>query len=266
LLFYALSQGGRAIVAARGDEPRAHGHGLAEVSESDANVHLLHRRIRRKPTRNDLYGALTRALGAPDFSGEVELGAAWVANPALWRLPIELWRPEWRMYLHADDSQDGATPGTRTLRIMPFTEPLAAALDHGPDLLTDRYPTVPNEAEIVWQPPGTTGLRTWRAWLRLPDDEHWAERAHAIAPRAPFDRSGARYIPTALPGHTDALPPFLLWWLLLFGLSIFARYHPELWARTLDVDQSTVTVAIETALERAIDTMPAMIYDASHAL
>jgi hypothetical protein len=266
LVFYALSQGGRAIVAARGEQPRGYGHGLSEVPEPDDNVHLLHRRIERRPTRNDLYGAVTRVIGAPDFTGAVELGAVWVAHPSLSRLPLEVWRPDWRMALHADESQASIAPkGMRALRIMPFTSPVEASADHGPDLLTSRYPTVPNDGDIVWEPPGSTDLQTWRAWLRLPDDESYARRVNEIAPHAPFDRV-PRYVPPALPGHAEVLPPFMLWWLLLFGLSVFARYHPELWARSLNVDSSRVAVAIESALEKAIEVLPAMIYNAAYGL
>ena len=220
LVFYALSQGGRAVVAARGDEPRAFGHGLGEVVEDDSGGHLLHRRIER--CRGGLFGAVSRALDAPDFTGEVELGALWVAHPSLWRLPLDVWKPEWRMALHADETQSDQAPhGFKAVRIMPFTEPLAAVADHGPELRGPRYPTVPADLDVVWKPPGERGH--WAAWVHVPDDDLYSARVDAIAPRSPYGEAGLRYVTTALAGHSDPLRPCQLWWLLLFGLSIFAR-------------------------------------------
>jgi hypothetical protein len=53
----------------------------------------------------------------------------------------------------------------------------------------------------------------------------------------------------------------MMWWLLLFGLSIFARYHPELWAETLDVDRSEHAVPLEGVLDRALAIVPALIHN-----
>jgi hypothetical protein len=68
-------------------------------------------------------------------------------------------------------------------------------------------------------------------------------------------------IPT-LPGQAEALTPLALWWLLLYGLSIFARYHPGLWARALDVQRSKDAVALEGLMDQAVDLLPAVIYQA----
>ena len=54
----------------------------------------------------------------------------------------------------------------------------------------------------------------------------------------------------------------MLWWLLLFGLSIFARYHPALWAASLDVQRATEAVPLKALLERGADVLPALIHEA----
>jgi len=54
----------------------------------------------------------------------------------------------------------------------------------------------------------------------------------------------------------------MTWWVLLFGLSIFARYHPQLWARALDVDGSQHAVPLEGLLDNALLAVPALVYDA----
>jgi len=66
-LFYALSQAGRAIVAAYGDAPVCAGHGLGEVRPSNGETALLHRRIERRATQRDTFGAVARATQSGDF-------------------------------------------------------------------------------------------------------------------------------------------------------------------------------------------------------
>jgi hypothetical protein len=68
-------------------------------------------------------------------------------------------------------------------------------------------------------------------------------------------------IPT-LPEQADLLSPLMLWWLLLFGLSIIARYHPGPWAAALSVDQSRHAVPLEALLDKAFDVLPALVYEA----
>jgi YaaC-like protein len=112
-LFYALSQAGRAIVAARADDPDIDGHGLAEDRQKPAPDDLLHRRVKRAPSRSnkDAFGAVVRATGSPDLIGAVELGALWATLPQTYRLPTESWLPEWRQALWVMDQGGQPAPG-----------------------------------------------------------------------------------------------------------------------------------------------------------
>ncbi len=58
------------------------------------------------------------------------------------------------------------------------------------------------------------------------------------------------------------LSPLMLWWVLLFGLSMIARYDPELWVAALDVNDSPQAVPIEAALDEAMNALPLLILDA----
>jgi hypothetical protein len=61
--------------------------------------------------------------------------------------------------------------------------------------------------------------------------------------------------------NNDRVPYFLqAWWLVLFSLSIFTRYHPAQWRIALDVDQSHIAVALEHALDVALKTLPELIF------
>jgi hypothetical protein len=65
-----------------------------------------------------------------------------------------------------------------------------------------------------------------------------------------------------LPGEAELLSPLMLWWILLFGLSITARYDPAGWAAALDVQTATGAVPLETLLEQAIEKLPSLVYNA----
>lgn len=263
-LFYALSQAGRAIVAAYGEQAETRGHGLAEAPPEDPTIPLLRRRIRRRASQHDTFGALARVTSSGDFDGEVELGALWVANPDSPRLPLEHWQPDWRLALLVVD-EDAKVPAgveihekAKMLRVLPFSEPMEATAAHGSDLGPDRYPTIPDEAA------GTTHLerefgeeRSWVGYVIWRTDMCSIDQ---IAPKVAFGES--RYLIPRLANQEKMLSPLMLWWVLLYGFSVYARYHPELWQRTLDVDRSSAAVGIEHIMTHAMKCLPGMIYNA----
>ena len=51
----------------------------------------------------------------------------------------------------------------------------------------------------------------------------------------------------------------MLWWLLLFGLSLIARYEPARWRDSLDPDSSPLAVFIEDAMEEALTALPHLL-------
>ena len=59
-------------------------------------------------------------------------------------------------------------------------------------------------------------------------------------------------------------PPTLLmtWWLVLFALSMLARYHTREWVAALDVDHSDVAVHLERCMSMAMEVVPALVLDA----
>jgi hypothetical protein len=44
----------------------------------------------------------------------------------------------------------------------------------------------------------------------------------------------------------DHLSPLMLWWVLLFGLSMLARYVPGAWSEALAVNESSLAVPLES--------------------
>jgi hypothetical protein len=57
----------------------------------------------------------------------------------------------------------------------------------------------------------------------------------------------------------------MTWWLILYGLSMFARYHPRQWVKALDVDSSDVAVLLDRCMSAAMDRVPALVLDTIRA-
>lgn len=51
----------------------------------------------------------------------------------------------------------------------------------------------------------------------------------------------------------------MLWWTVLYALSMLARYQPKEWMSLMSVDKSDSAVAIEYILERATGFLPELI-------
>jgi hypothetical protein len=264
-LFYALSQAGRAIVAAHGEKPETHGHGLREVPGGSEITSLLDRSIERNPRKDglDTFGAVARATQSGDFDGTIKIGALWVANPHSPRLPLEHWKPDWRLALTVLDENAKPPEGselqehTQILRVVPFSDPPEATKDHGEDLGHDRYPTIPEHSDQFSIPRSIDTVQSWNGYVIWRTD--WAT-LDEVAPRTTF--GDQRYLVPLLPEQTKMLSPLLIWWVLLYGFSVYARYEPQLWLETLAVDRSSAAVGIEHLLTSALNWVPNLVYEA----
>jgi hypothetical protein len=82
-----------------------------------------------------------------------------------------------------------------------------------------------------------------------------------------LDRHALNYLSTRLAfpviGH-GPLPahPFVVWWAILYVLSMLARYQPDAWLKYVDVTRSADAVPIEALLYGAINTLPETIHRA----
>lgn len=256
-LFYALSQAGRAIVAARGEDPDVDGHGLVEDRRQPPPRDLLHRRVKPAPTKRgrDAFGAVSRAIGSAELVAPVELGAVWTALHGIHRFCKASWLPEWRPSLEVlDDTFRGKDGETRVQVLSLLGNPHHDAIS----TLRGRYPSLPADVNVaVKAGPEELGAGGWIAVMT------W-DAKHKLEDVAPSDghHSKTPHLSPTLPGHERALSPLMMWWVLLFGLSIFARYHPGVWAQTLDVDESEHAVPLEAVLDRAVDVLPGLVHAA----
>jgi hypothetical protein len=257
-LFYALSQAGRAVVAANGERPNINSHGLVEERTIQPDD-LLHRRIERAPRKDgtDAFGAVARATGSADLQCGADLGALWAATPGVYRVPTGSWQTEWRLAIDVENQFWMASEGGFDVML----SHLAGNPEHsGLEVFRGgRYPTIP--IGVTGSLRGGTEIEpgSWIADSVFPGSV--ADQAlDPVAPKV-YGTDSRALIPT-LPGESDVLSPLMLWWALLFGLSIVARYHPGPWARALAVEGSSQAVPLEALLEKAIEVLPPLVYEA----
>jgi len=77
-----------------------------------------------------------------------------------------------------------------------------------------------------------------------------------------IDRSTERWLLPAPPRSDQPFEPITAWWILLFGMSILARYDPALWSSALDLDRSDRAVPLGLILDEALTAVPKLIADA----
>ncbi|MFJ1701269.1 YaaC family protein [Streptomyces sp. NPDC088252] len=105
-----------------------------------------------------------------------------------------------------------------------------------------------------------------RGWLTM----HWAmpsgadsaEQRRARLRAMTRGYAGHRYFFPATAGLPRDLHPLMAWWVVLYVLSMLARYQPAQWAKHIDIDGSRHAVPIEKILERALEQLPTLIADA----
>ncbi len=265
LLFYGLSQAGRAIAAAHNESGtwRILGHGLKVRNGGPSLGSAVVIPVPRKD-QADAYSSVAAATHSPTLAGATTLGALWAATPEL------------------HDAQHIAAGETRALRIaLPaahssmlgsMLEPaqgsvvvageatevaLASILNRyarteGYQLVGDVTPVTPGTCSALLHWPAepsvmaTPGTKAFRS-------------IHSIADYV----DGSWFLQPRLGDPPSAPSRLLVWWALLIALSSLARYHPSSWTAALDVDRSPMTVELEDGLRIAERRVPELI---AHAL
>ena len=281
LLFYALSQAGRAIAAARIEDDNwlLSGHGLkirSAPGESSVVARVVKPEQPRKKTvgdgRRSSFAGVAEAVGSGALTEDAQLGAVWCAIPDLIP-PITPQMPEldpkWRRPLVVFDfywNEPGFafTGGTELIvcGLTPGASPgqLEEDLSHYPTAAGARIRTDPHlgavgTASTVMM--GTTPEGRDCPRVTWPGRPETHPRLDDVAPV--HRETGARMMLPSI-GDRDLLSPLMLWWALLLGLSSIARYDPELWVGALDPSKPTA-VPIEITLERALEALPGLILE-----
>jgi hypothetical protein len=264
-LFYAVSQAGRAIAAA--DLPDAwklHGHGL--VCSDLSPVSVLELEIAPRPNRDavvpDSFHGVTAATGSEAPSEPMRLGALWMALPEVCKLIADVPTvAHWAEALLVLPNQDVMSPLWDATRVKASV--LGARHPLGVSLAQElgRYP---NSEGVVTQRISDGSTAATHTPLGLALDLSWpAEKADMAGRQNTLDR----IVPTAPGGDRwwrplisgAAMNDLMMWWALLFGLSMLARYEPAGWNEMLDLDEGPLASHLIRLMDAAVDVVPWLV-------
>ncbi len=254
-LFYALSQAGRAITAARGGpEHRAHGLTLGEPAGDPLETQLRPHVRGREPGQ---FQAVAQAVDSAAIGEPVEIGALIAALPEMANplLIHEQWPQALPIWLRTDE---GAVPTPGYTSIVIGTGENEFTLQELEQLL-ESYPSarrrigVPDVVRTfphlpIYHTP--SGLGVGVLFHGDPRD------LDALVPQ--YRIQDWRWLRPSIAGK-DAPSPLMNWWLLLFALSMYARYWPKQWVSALDVDSSVAAVTLERAMTRGVKALPQLV-------
>ena len=276
-LYYAVHQAGKAIAAAWAEgEWRATGHGLSQDSREWQDDIL---RFRVKPQKTPgVFGIVAGTLGTARLTGRVELGALWSALPEAsppaggdsWPLALPVYPFSNAAYPLSSEEGAGAPSWVSVcLRGQPALVDAEAV-----NRLLATYPGAADTRVTTYQgnlqfSPTPWGPGIGVMWPRTDMQEQGKPSSGGpsrfyVHDRPLAYRSGEERWLIPRVGHgSDWLSPILLWWILLFGLSLLARYEPVAWRAALDLDQSPVADPLTQLLDDALVIVPALLFDAA---
>jgi len=274
LVFYGLSQAGRAIAAASAKAAgpgdwRLVGHGIG-TGRLDGRLQEV-QVFTDGPDRSS-FKRLSYLLDSPTWSKQdpVALGKLWDTLPENrpWPLSTETDDRRTALYLAISEYPDEHPLASAAVSDMPpwlvmsqgrealdrfmAAYPNVGGYDfvrtgHHPDLTPDYRLHHDNWGELVMH---------WRVKDgRVGTVDERRQRILEFAQ----SYGGSMYLFPMVGSNDSSLHPLMTWWAILYALSILARYQPAEWARHIDVDVSQYAVAIERLLSEALTVVPSLV-------
>ncbi|WP_024876840.1 YaaC family protein [Saccharomonospora piscinae] len=280
LVFYGLSQAGRAIMAAAssigsGDAWKLNGHGISSVA-LDGNLPDVEVRTGKTGDRGS-FVRLSELLVSPLWGkARVRLHVLWDLLPENEQSPLldtgsarrtPLWIEHRNLY-----------PERHPLASVPVVRfpPWIINSDNGRKALDDYLKAFPDAQgyydflRIEDDPKADPKFSPHQdGWGEL--DMHWrlpggrlgtpAERLALLESLTRPYKETLYFFPVIAP-NSHSLHPLMAWWAVLHTLSMLARYQPAEWASHINVDTSQHAIAIERLLKEAIRTVPRLVAEA----
>lgn len=267
LLFYGLSQGIRAVLAAdnsldNNSYQTRGGHG---VSTQNLDAEL--KDIELNPHESGMLPQLCRSMAVDMFVETFKFGNLWAATPDLFemRLTSLTSEPAVGSLTWARDTfiaektvvNIGFQPKTNVEHLTSRTE----IADY-----INRFFQLPLQVEPLPEASLHQSSRITDKFVTL--------SGHVDAPRDVVSRQfesrvSVGYNPWVAPAIGGATPrpdPLVFWWCLLEALSARARYSPQRWTSDIDPDTSPVAVQLEILLAEAEPRCYRLILDAVRAV
>lgn len=283
LVFYGLSQAGRAITAAswslKGEDWRLDTHGITSTG-----FHLSFPAVEIRTDPSGTQGSFVKV-------SEVLDSPVWEKNPlrleGIWDLlPSNLRHPlstrDRLTPLCADEASVSPLEHpllSAQVRFIPYRVVHAGTREALAEFLTS-YPDVAEHDSYVTNRPGPEALPDYGSYdqysggeltinWKMPSGEGTGSRGMPTrAERLEHlraitrDYAGDRYFVPILGSMQKGLHLLMAWWAVLHALSVLSRYEPAIWGKLISVDTSPHAVPIERLLERAINNLPVLIANA----
>jgi hypothetical protein len=288
LLFYGLSQAGRAIAAAStsadDDHFKLSGHGITTRNLDSEELHevtVIDNALGKQKDRGS-FVQLASMLRSGTLPEGAPLGQIWTLIPDLRETPLYTHYTDYLPILTYKNQAVSNKLVTGIVSGLPYRLAETATVEQIDAFLT-HYPTLegsrasPLVAELVTRNTSARSVSVCREWSRPADRlelfpitgrENSMSDWQIMEDRftQPYRGDSERFIFPAVGGADRPLHPLLAWWALLFTLSMLARYEPASWTSHLARDESPNAVPIEAALDRGLHTCPELIAHAIHAV
>ncbi|KQV16010.1 MULTISPECIES: hypothetical protein [unclassified Kitasatospora] len=267
LLFYGISQAGRAVAAAAvkasQNDYALRSHGIATTDMTAADL----TQVVETAKGNGAFGQVAEILGSSSLPGPTALGDIWATIPEATEHPLASTSYP-ILTLEALDL-DPYVISSRPRGIVRGI-PAGTVTEDDPEgslrAFLSRYPSM-GDYELVPLLDGRPNIqadeegRTWAmvTWAAS-DGSLTTRRERYVLVTQPV--YGAGHHPLIFPcvgGNQTVLHPLLAWWAILHALSNLARYQPVRWSEHIAVDTSKVAVAIEVLLDEAVTVVPDLI-------
>jgi hypothetical protein len=248
LLFYGLSQAGRAIAAAStaadNNSYRLSGHGIKAL-DLDQRPPLPGLTV-----KDDGLGSFTQLaqlLGSVSLPRGAPLGQLWATIPDLLTTRLEPTSPQHLPVLQLQYVAGQADAGhfPQVMVWIVGLPPQPGGYRNGnitkeeESAILSSYPTLAGSQplEPVWYPVRADFQD--RSTVRL-----LPSGVYPDALGQPYRDDRDRWVFPPLDDRGEPLHPLLAWWALLFALSMLARYEPASWISALDADASPNAVPL----------------------
>ncbi|NEA20567.1 YaaC family protein [Streptomyces halstedii] len=296
LVFYGLSQAGRAIAAAAialpdksadvedsVDEWNLKGHGIQSLDEDGPLPDVAMKTDSRK--KSGSFVRLSRLLDSPlRGNNPPPLSRLWdcllcdyedpIADPNSRIMPLLV---EERDLVSNHREKQGAPHAMLWAPVVNFPARVTTAEDPT-RVVTDYIAHFPGVRDHhSYHQLSTNGGQTQWPDLRVHAGGQWPELTmNWMLPRGPgtlADRqrylrsitrlyAGTRYFFPSLGGSVTSVHPLMAWWAVLHTLSTISRYQPAEWGRHIDVHRSQHAVPIERLLTESIRILPQLVAEA----
>ena len=267
-MFYALSQAGRAILAAsRVDNQtwQVSGHGLT----AGTNAALV-ADVTVTATKSGLFSAVASAMGVQALAAEepATLRELWPLLPETADVPLTAGVMLPALLFFQDGWPESRTFARADVHWIPrqvydlYGQDRVKVKEH-----LDHYPALRDSTLRGSQPMGRLDWRSQKRGMGLSVEWRNGTPPLMLADSKTLDDLGvASYRSTedtlvtpAIGSMVTGLHPFLALWAVLLALSSLARYEPATWSKMLDIDRSAEANPIEHLLEETTNSVPAAV-------